>query len=499
MNEEIKTENSKRSVSQIKRLRAVTALIAVVLLLPLCVLAFAEFFVPDQYVNTFTAELPDKYNRLYGINEPKIVVIGGSSVAFALDSKLMEELTGMPTANFGLYASIGTRAMMELSRDAINPGDIIILSPETDNQTMSMYFGAETMWQATEKSRGILKKLPADMLKEMALYYWDYASSKCRLWMTGTPDPEGVYRKDSFNEYCDISYSRPQSKMKLGYDPSKIINPSPETIDKDFVSFLNDYTSDAIKRGAKVYFTFCPMNSKAMVNGVNEESLYDYFLYLSSVLKCRTISDIHNSIMDAGYFYDSNFHLNDSGKIVWTTNLATDIMRANGVKNFKADVELPPPPELPKDSFDPSYDSNSEYFTYRESRDDKGDVSWYSVSGLSEEGLKASSLTLPKAYNGLPVRGIDANAFAQSKILKSVTVNDNISFIESGAFASCPTLDSLHILCENADDITVDQVKLFDGEVKEIKIYLYSKSSYQSFVAGYFWANYGNRMVYINK
>ena len=71
---------------------------------------------PSIYSESFVGVLDDKVERLESIEGEKVVVVGGSSVAFGLDSALMEEELGKPVVNFGLYAAIGSVAMMELSK-----------------------------------------------------------------------------------------------------------------------------------------------------------------------------------------------------------------------------------------------------------------------------------------------------------------------------------------------------------------------------------------------
>lgn len=484
-------ENKKGKKRKIIPYVIITVLMLLVpVLLPVC----AELFVPPQYTKTFSSELVEKVRILESTSGPKIVVIGGSAVAFALDSNLMSEKTGMNTVNFGLYASLGTRVMLELAKKHLGEGDIAVICPETDRQTMSMFFGAAAMWQATEEDRSILLSLPADMKREMALRFWDYAADKCRLWSTGTPNPEGVYRRDSFNSLGDVVYDRPQSRMPLGYDPSKIINPSPDTPDPEFIGLVNDFTSCAREKGAEVYFSFAPMNKAAIKNGVTDDSLYSYYLSLCSSLGCEVISDVSKSIMDPGYFYDSNFHLNDSGKTVWTANLTLDILRTQG-RAVGLSLDLPEPPALPEGAVIAEDDGTDRYFVFREIRNDDGEIQWYSVSGLSDEGRNERELTLPYLHLGIPVHSIDRNSFYGASKLESLVIRDNIFSIESGAFAGAPLLSSLHILNEDESSMAVDQLTLFEGANVDIKIYLYSEKSYSSYVAGYFWANYGGKMV----
>ena len=106
-----------------------SALLLLSLLLPA---AGILFLMPSQFEHTFYGALNEKYDRLTGIEDKKLVVIGGSSVAFGYDSALLSQYTGYPTVNFGLYADLGTKLMMELAEDSIGEGDIILLAPEVD-------------------------------------------------------------------------------------------------------------------------------------------------------------------------------------------------------------------------------------------------------------------------------------------------------------------------------------------------------------------------------
>ena len=128
----------------------ISILTILILIAPLCIVTATTLTAPCQYDKTFLAELTHKHERLKSINEEKIVLIGGSSLAFGLDSKKLEEYTGRPVVNYGLYATIGTKAMLDMSRSHINEGDIVVICPETDKQTYSLYYNAHSMWQAID-------------------------------------------------------------------------------------------------------------------------------------------------------------------------------------------------------------------------------------------------------------------------------------------------------------------------------------------------------------
>ena len=83
----------------------------------------------DSFEKTYLGGFDEKYDRLYSAEGKKIVFIGGSSLPFGLRSDLIEaELGGEYTiVNYGLYATLGTKLMMDTARKSIGEGDIIIL------------------------------------------------------------------------------------------------------------------------------------------------------------------------------------------------------------------------------------------------------------------------------------------------------------------------------------------------------------------------------------
>ena len=111
-------------------LAAVLALLSV----PAALLSWG-FLLPAQYEDTFMGELKYKVRCLEEAPGPRIVLVGGSGVAFGADSALMErELPGYTVVNFGMYAALGTTVMLDLSQELIRPGDIVVLIPEQHAQ-----------------------------------------------------------------------------------------------------------------------------------------------------------------------------------------------------------------------------------------------------------------------------------------------------------------------------------------------------------------------------
>ena len=195
-------ESTKKTHSLFNRpfVRFLSLLLTVLIIIPLT--AAAVVFTPDVYGDTFLGALAPKLQWLRTAKEKRIIVVGGSSVAFGLDSPMLKQYTGYEVVNFGLYATLGTRIMLDLSEDYIREGDIVILAPEIDSQTLSMYYNAEAVWQAAGSDLSVLSKIHFDNYLETIAQIPEYLSdSLTRLFDgSGKISPTGIYRKDSFNE-----------------------------------------------------------------------------------------------------------------------------------------------------------------------------------------------------------------------------------------------------------------------------------------------------------
>ena len=422
------------------------------LLPPLGTGAFALVTEP-QFDDTFVGALDEKFERLTTLEGEKIVVVGGSSVAFGLDSARLESYTGMPVVNFGLYASLGTKLMLDLSLVGIGDGDVVVIAPEINAETLSLYFGADTAWRAIEGDFSMLKYIDIQNMPAMLGALYPYASAKLERMLNGkrVPHDGEIYLSKYFNEYGDFAMSREENIMDGYRDPNTPIELDIDAYGEEleeFLDYLNSYIKKCKRRGARVYFTFCPMNALALRDST-EEKRAEFADYLENVLGCEIISDIESCIFDAGYFFDTNFHLNSAGAQARTIRLAKDLKLALGITNVITDEE-PAPPALPEiDIIYNGTDENARYFTYALNEDGT-----YEITGLSELGLREEELTLPLGYNGYKVTSVGEGALSSEVLCAlTVTADSNVKIFKNGAFLGASALKDLYIYKTSGDDI----------------------------------------------
>lgn len=445
---------------------------------------------PNVYENTYYAALVDKVHYLKEKkDQKKIVLVGGSNVAFGFDSELLEnEFPDYQVANFGLYAALGTKIMMDLALPYVGEGDLVFLLPEANAQSMSLFFSPVDTWKAIEDDTEIYDLLPDDNKKQMQGNYFAYIDEKKDF---DAPIPgSGVYQRSNFNDRLDFEYiidgisQRAQNMMSQHYDPSMTVDFESQLFDEAFVSYANEYAEKLSKRGASIYFGFSPVNEFGAVNG-DEENLTAYYWSLREAFSFPAVGNPAEYIIDPHYFFDSNFHLNDSGAILRTKLLADDIYRDVFGLAKQADIDIPEEPDYP-DIVIGEDSPEAEYFELAEN------TTGYSIVKVKDEYADMAEISLPMYLNGKVINHISASAFAYCPNLEQIILPRTITSIDNGAFASSYKLSRVILLYDDPSKVQVDFTGgLVDGVVSGFK-FLVPESGYAAFVTDYYWGPYND-------
>ena len=478
----------------------ICALVLFAIISPVITAVSLAVYLPPVYNETFLGELYEKYKLLSNTEEEKIVVIGGSSAAFGLDSAMISEHLSMEVVNFGLYANLGTKLMMDLSKSSIGEGDIVVIAPELNAQTLSLYFNGETVCQALDGGFEMMKDISFDDYGSLLGALFGFTSSKLGYLSSGDlPITDGAYAKENFNEYGDNVFDRPynvmsntQKNISFGYTYDK--DDAEYTDYEKFIDYVREYAKFCRSRGADVLFSFAPMNEAALAESATAESIYSFYDDLASALgdDVTLISNVNDYIMDEGYFFDSEFHLNNSGVVVRTVRLIDDIKRFLG----RTDVtmmpsKLPPPPGYALLDFVGGSEENL-YFTLESAKTPSGDDVYY-VVGLNEEGKRQSQIVIPNNIDDIPVIGVKAR-FCDGAEVRRVYIGENVEFVSSGAFGGAEYLTEVYFMREDAREVSVPNSFDENGMMTlgaNPDILIFVKNEYFSRCKeDYFWGDY---------
>lgn len=449
---------------------------------PLTLLA-GGFLLPSRYEDTFLGELKYKCRRLEETEGRRIVFVGGSAVAFGIDSSLVErELPGFTAVNFGMYAALGTRIMLDLSEGSLREGDIVILCPEQQEQTLSGYLGADYLWQGVDGEFSLLTRVSRKDAAVMVGTFPVFAASKLRGYFAGEEvGTDGVYSRKSFDAYGDmISPLCDANVMPGGYDPNMPVRFQPDMLTGDFVDAVNDYVDNLAHRGVAVWYHACPMNALAVENGSDVDGYYDS---LQARLHCPVAGDPSDSILDAAWFYDTNFHLNAAGKSVFTYQMIRDIKAMLG-DSSPTQFAMPEQPRLETQAVYEGSNEDGDCFTYVL----EGDTAV--ITGLTAEGAVRSELTVPFSWQGHPIEVLSAEVFSQNGTVVSITLQSNIRRIEDKAFDGCTALRALILMQEEPECCSVG-TELLTGT--DALIYV-PEAAATAYKLNYFWSPYAGKI-----
>lgn len=134
--------------------------------------------IPDQ---TDYAEVSNlKHQRLASLEGPKIVLVGGSNLAYGIESDVIEHETGCQVANMGMNGWFGVRFMLAEVKPDLNSGDIVVIAFEWDNYGKSADGSGKDLLAVSKANPSVLNHFTPKQLGMAAQNLPFVAQSKVR-------------------------------------------------------------------------------------------------------------------------------------------------------------------------------------------------------------------------------------------------------------------------------------------------------------------------------
>ena len=204
----------------------------------------------------YAAATGDKRRRLEGCAQPRIVFVGGSSVAFGFDSRVAVR-EGFNPVNMGHNRSLGLRFMLGQVRAELQPGDLVVVSPEY-----------ELLWKAGVDSTLInhLEYDPASLaavdvdtgrrLLDKGLP-WLSRKLRCAAHQVSTAPPI-AYNRQAFDETGDFASHRGTAPTPFQWSASSWPEPHEVRLDAA-IEQLAGFAASCEAAGARCVFAFSPL------------------------------------------------------------------------------------------------------------------------------------------------------------------------------------------------------------------------------------------------
>lgn len=189
---------------------------AVFLLIQISILILLISMHDASNESNYLAATIDKHTRLQSVDGARLILVGGSNVAFGCQSEMLEEGLDRPVVNMGLVGGLGIGFMLNEVADELRSGDDVILCFEYE-----LYSGAtdrNVLKQVIELYPPHITHLPANwaasilprdgltllggILRRSSLLDWTRSSGVNA--PAASPKSTDAYRRDGFNRFGDM-------------------------------------------------------------------------------------------------------------------------------------------------------------------------------------------------------------------------------------------------------------------------------------------------------
>ena len=303
----------------------------IIALLCVCIFLGLFFFagqkLPYQYDRSYYAVLKDKYNYNLQRTEPSIVFVGGSNLAFGLDTEKISQSFDMPAYNFGFHAGLKRDFYLNALKSNILKGDIIVLVFEYSAYIEDL-MSEDITWESIDNSYELIKCIPSSNIFNLYRFYPIYLIKKIS---DSIFDPHPLpnnkaYAYESFNEYGDNVFERYENIRQIQeIKNGAYIEIKESIISDESVAAFSEFREYCESVGAKIYAS-CPCVDKYAVKEI-ENNGADFKKTYEDKTGIKMISDPSEYILETSLFYDTDYHLNLNGVKIRTQMLIDDLKK----------------------------------------------------------------------------------------------------------------------------------------------------------------------------
>jgi hypothetical protein len=280
--------------------------------------------------DNYLAAVLEKDRIIRSAQSPKVILVGGSNLAFGIDSKMMEDSLGMPVVNMGLYAKLGLKYMLAQVRPYIAKGDLVVVVPEYDQfygdfangdhtlNTALLYAPNDRVGDFIRSYSVIDVVLRPRVENARRSFLHAVAAAVGKEDEFFPPDTNPVYNRRSFNEYGDVV----SHLGKPGMNPDSIyVGPLPPlaTFNAETIDLLNAIADEARQRGATAVFMYPSYIDRSLE--VNSAAIDSLRRKVEPRLAMRVVGTPADFAYPGELFFDTRFHLNETGRRVRTLRM----------------------------------------------------------------------------------------------------------------------------------------------------------------------------------
>lgn len=276
--------------------------------------------VRNDIAENYFAAIADKHKYAQSIQKRKVILAGGSNLAFGIASDSIEKKVGVPVVNLGLYVGFGLDFILQETLSEVKKGDLVVLSTEYylkkpgDDYAKQMAAFAYSPAYAYVGYENWL-----DILEKKAAFFSRYTRNLIffpnRIKSPQINDKISDYFRKGFSQKGDLlaHLNNPSIRPLNDLAGLKNLNYSIE------IQAINQFVEHVRAKGGEVYW-FYPCYSQTGYE-MNKGALEYYEKQIDKNINCLKINHLKDGIYPDDCFYDTHFHLFGNCRIERTQKL----------------------------------------------------------------------------------------------------------------------------------------------------------------------------------
>jgi hypothetical protein len=276
-------------------------------------------YFPNDYRmdNDYAYAIIDKHAFAGKAKSPKILLCGGSSMAFGVNSIEIQTSVKKPVINLALMASVGLDFMLNEAAHTARANDIVILSPEyllavdgeysTKRKIAQVFIPAATYFNKSYAQR-LNDYFKEDLRENLNNTLNHLLSIKMPISLLS------VYSRSSFNQNGDIVTNFiPLPALNFANTPAIPYTYYPG------IKRLNEFKKFADKHHIEVYFIYAPYPQSLYNN--NSKTFELISQDFNNDLKIKILNRPIDAVLPDSLFYNTEYHLRPAGRELRTQEI----------------------------------------------------------------------------------------------------------------------------------------------------------------------------------
>jgi hypothetical protein len=284
----------------------------------------------------YLAAYDDKARLLDTRRPPSVLLVGGSSTAFGVNSGALERAVEGPVLNLAVHAGLGLDLILAPAERALAPGDVVVVSPEYGLLRPGRPIDSPIVLHHLATHPGSLLDLPLSAIPVLLDDGLSLVTQHLHaLWEDAIHGPPpSLYRRASFDGRGDFVAHVGQASQRGGEQHLRI--PAAEGT-RDACERLARFARVARERGARVVIVPPPI--PADDHAAQSEPIARLWEAVARGTGLVVTSDV---VLDRSLFFDTAYHLTTAGRDARTPALAAAV-RAVTSSEGVAQVRVEPP------------------------------------------------------------------------------------------------------------------------------------------------------------